>query len=153
MLYFGKEWYKNGCKVNNNNEINEYYNFCEKNLPKWYNENFSIHDSKIIDVKYNDSLIVLTLIYDDCTHQKYEIRFANPTVIEECDLLDSWCISDEIHFVDNFCEFHLMCDTKVQEFYGNLSYFTVKCTEIQIVFKDNYCVINGSAQGTVPCVD
>lgn len=141
MRYFGKEWYRNGCKKENIDGIKEFFDNNEKNLPKWYNENFSIHDSKIIDVNYNDNILVLTLIYDAYNHPEYQIKLYNPTIIDDCELKESWCISNEIYIEKSLCEFHLMCDVKHNERYGNLFYFTVQCSKIEISFCNQNCLI------------
>lgn len=142
MRYFGKEWYLNGCNSENVVGADKFLEYEEKYLPKWYNDEFSIHDSKIINVKQSQDLLEFTLLYDDNNHTEYKIKFFNPEILELCQLKDSFCISDEI-YVENFeCEFHLMCDIKINERYGNLDYFTVKCSKIEIVFGSNICTIN-----------
>lgn len=141
MRYFGKEWYRNGCNSKNVVGVEEYFEYKEKYLPRWYNEDFSIHDSKIIDINYNDSLLVLTLIYDTYDRPEYQIKFYNPIILENCQLKDSWCISNEIYIDNSLCEYHLMCDVNVNERYGNLYYFTVQCSKIEISLNNHNCLI------------
>lgn len=141
MRYFGKEWYRNRYNNENVVETEKYFEYERKHLPEWYNEKFSIHDSKIIDVKYNDSLLVLTLIYDTYDHPEYQIKFYNPIILENCQLKDSWCISDEIYIDNSLCEYHLMCDVNVNGRYGNLYYFTVRCSKIEISLNNQNCLI------------
>ena len=99
MRYFGKEWYRNGCKSENIAGIKEFF---------------------------------------DCSNQ---IKLYKPIIIENCKLKNAWCISDEIYSEKSICEFHLMCDIKVDERYGNLSHFTVKCSTIEISLRNHNCLI------------
>ena len=141
MRYFGKEWYLNGCDNKNVDGVDKFFEYEEKYLPKWYNDKFSIHDSKIVSVKRSQNLLEFTLLYDDYNHTEYKIKFFNPEILELCQLIDSFCISDEIYVENSQCEFHLMCDIKINEIYGNLHYFTVKCSKIEIAFDGNICII------------
>lgn len=139
MRYFGKEWYLNGCNSENVVGADKFFEYEEKYLPKWYNDEFSIHDSKIINVKQSQDLLELTLLYDDNNCTEYKIKFFNFKILELCQLIDSFCISDEIYIENSKCEFHLMCDIKGC---GNLHYFTVKCSKIEIAFDGNICIID-----------
>lgn len=146
MNYFGKEWYLNGCNSEDVVGAKEFMAYEEKHLPKWYKDNFSIHDSKIINVKQSEDLLEFTMLYDDNNHTEYKIKFFNPEILELCQLIDSFCISDEIYVENSHCEFHLMCDIKINETYGNLYYFTVKCSKMEIVFEGNVCIIKSKTK-------
>lgn len=143
MKYFGKEWYYNCC---NNEKGKEYLSYSEKCLPRWYND-FSIHDSKIEKICTDEKAIVLYLIDDDYLRTKYQIILHNPTVIESCNLIGSWCISDEVYIDNGLCEYHLMvdnCDSGKQV----LDYFTVKCSEIEVVYNGkSHFIINNINDG------
>lgn len=92
-----------------------YLDYGKNNLPQWYND-FSFHDSKIIKIKSFDNLMVLDLIADDYKETKYKIKFYNPKIIEECNLLNAWCISNELYLNDNSCEFHLLADEMLKRY-------------------------------------
>lgn len=132
MKYFGKEWYNGQCK--SGMEQYEYLDYEKSTLPKWYTD-FSFHDSKIIKIKSFDNLMVLDLISDDYKKTKYKIKFYNPKVIEECNLTNAWCISNELYFNDNSCEFHLMADvwSDIDDRFSH-EYFTVKCSNIELLY-------------------
>ncbi len=111
-----------------------YLDYGKNNLPQWYND-FSFHDSKIIKIKSFDNLMVLDLIADDYKETKYKIKFYNPKIIEECNLLNAWCISNELYLNDNSCEFHLLADvwSDIDDRFLH-EYFTVKCSNIELLY-------------------
>lgn len=100
-------------------------------LPRWYND-FSFHDSKIINVEEFENSIVLNLEFDDFIHTKYQLKLFNPKIIEYCKLKNSWWLFDEMYINENCFEFHIM----VSDFDDNsiISYFTVKCSDILLIF-------------------
>lgn len=129
LKHFTKEWYVAGCNDSEKNQ--NYIDYMRSHLPRWYND-FSFHDSKIIDVEDFENLIVLNLEFDDFIHTKYQLKLYNPKITEYCKLQNSWWLFDEMYINENSFEFHIM----VSDFDDNsiISYFTVKCSDIQLIF-------------------
>lgn len=129
MKYFTKEWYANGCKDSAKNQ--NYIDYMRSHLPRWYND-FSFHDSIVLDVKEIDNLMILNMEFDDFQHTKYQLKLYDPKIIEYCKLKNSWWLFDELYINENCFEFHIM----VSDFDDNnkISYFTVKCSDILLIF-------------------
>ncbi|MDE6413355.1 MAG: hypothetical protein K2K42_05680 [Eubacterium sp.] len=111
----------------NDKKVQDYLNYEKKFLPKWYNE-FSIHDNIIIQVIKTKDLLILDSVYDDSISTKYQLKFYNPTIIEDCEMENAWCLVDELYINENECEYHLL----VEDSTGNKNYFTVKCSDIEL---------------------
>lgn len=108
-------------------KVQDYLNYEKKFLPKWYNE-FSVHDNIIIQVIKTKDLLILDSVYDDSISTKYQLKFYNPTIIEDCEMENAWCLVDELYINENKCEYHLL----VEDSNGNKNYFTVKCSDIEL---------------------
>ena len=125
MKVFTKEWDLFGKY--SDEKVQDYLSYEKKFLPKWYNE-FSIHDNRIIQVIKTKDLLILDSVYDDSLSTKYQLKFYNPTIIEDCEMENAWCLVDELYINENKCEYHLL----VEDSNGNKNYFTVKCSDIEL---------------------
>ncbi len=144
MKYFTKEWYANGCKDSEGNQ--NYVQYVRKYLPRWYND-FSFHDSKILDVKESDNLMILNMEFDDFQHTKYQLKLYDPKIIEYCKLKNSWWLYDEIYRNNSGFEFHIMVnDFEDSSIYR---YFTAECSDIKLIFMGKTYSIKDSNNETV----
>ncbi|MCH5315084.1 MAG: DUF4085 family protein [Eubacterium sp.] len=127
MKVFTKEWYYYTSAYNG--KTMPYLSYVKENLPRWYSD-FSIHDNQIKKVIRTDNLIILDSVYDDYKSTKYQLKFYNPIVIEDCKMENAWCLCDEVYLTEDGCEYHLL----IQDFNDNnvLNYFTVKCSNIEL---------------------
>lgn len=133
MKFFTKEWYLNACKDSFN--LDELPN---KDLPEWYDD-FNIHDCKIINsLPFNERGEKLTLKLDtsggicraDC------LVFYDYLIKEKCDVLNSFCIADELYRKSNGrYEYHLLLQNFSESDKPVLSYLTVNCKEIILLNK------------------
>ena len=131
MKYFGKESYNGQCK--SGKEQYEYLDYEKSTLPKWYND-FSFHDCLILNMYATDDYIELELTFNNDDIEFY-LRFYSPNIVENCNLIGSWCISDELYLDKNSCEFHLMVHAWSKT--NNrleLEYFTVNCSNIELLY-------------------
>lgn len=128
MKIFTNEWYKSGQKTNE--AVKNYFKYMKNHLPEWYNE-FSVHDNKIKQAVQTENLLILVCSYDDWCSTEYQFIFHKPTIIENCELVNAWCLVDELYISETECEYHL----HVEDSFGNSNYFTVKCSDIE--FKMN----------------
>lgn len=135
MKHFDKKWYNEQCKLmcGLTEEQKEYLDYLHNFLPKWYAD-FSMHDSKILSVDKNNDYIELKLLHD-YGNKEYYLKFYSPNVIENCNLIGSWCISDELYLENNCCEFHLMVHAYSKNTDNlSLEYFTIKCSNMELLF-------------------
>ena len=144
LKYFTKEWYANGCEDSEENQ--NYVQYVQKYLPRWYND-FSFHDSKILDVKEIDNLMILNMEFDDFQHTKYQLKLYDPKIIEYCKLKNSWWLFDELYINENCFEFHIM----VNDFEDSSIYrcFTAECSDIKLIFMGKTYSIKDSNNETV----
>lgn len=145
MKYFNKEWYNNGCRtLEKHKEYTDYQHRC---LPEWYNE-FSIHDDQIKSAVQGENYLIMNLAADDYKHTLYQLKFHNPDIVEQCELINAWCLADELYISDNLCEYHLM----VSNFEDNdiIEYFTVKCSNIELIINGrSFKVFNNLEFGSI----
>lgn len=125
MKFFTKEWYLNGCKDSFTAD-----KIPDENLPKWYN-NFNIHDCKIISSLPRENrgeklILQLDTLGGICRFNC--LVFSDYLIKERCNILDSFCIADELYFKSNGrYEYHLLLQTFSKSGKSLLSYLTVNC--------------------------
>lgn len=54
----------------------------------------------------------------------YEFKFNNPQILESCNMLNSWCVSNEMYVSENGCEDEV------------LSYYAIRCSKIELKMKN-----------------
>lgn len=144
MKFFTKDWYLNECEYSE--KLDEYWKLFElneKHLPKWYNRDFSLHDEQIVNteiITLNNNVKKLVL-YIDCCDEYNEVQyleFENFTIIENCPLIHSYCIADEVYVKENgMFEFHLLLQNFQNENDDNLFYFTISCEKMRCKTKNS----------------
>lgn len=145
MKYFNKEFYLKSCiegciDSNITAAYNKEYNSFKEKLPEWYNEEFTVHDLKIIGVEAvsKDENTKQLILKFDCSGgfmQIDSLTFVNYKIIEDTSLVNTWCIGDEIYVnSDGKFEYHLLIDNPDCYVNGDKSsrlfYFTVVCYDI-----------------------
>lgn len=145
MKYYNREWYLFGCKETA--ETRKYIQYMQENLPRWYND-FSFHDSKILSVEKQKSLMILNMQFDDCKHTKYQLKLHSPNIIECCKLENTWWLCDEIYKTKNSYEFHIMVDWSDDNGEG-WGYFTAECSDIELIFANRTYGIKDSDDKTI----
>lgn len=162
MRYFNEDYYKASAEfaLQENRDydksplkdINEKYNNHVKNHPEWYKK-LSFHDSFIIKAECLSNKFVLTVKYDLRQNLVYKICFYDYEIIENCNLIETTIIYNELYIGDGNNEFHLMVDELVENQYMK-RYFTVKFGKMEIAFGDLvYSVGNGIDESLNPSVD
>ena len=135
MKYYTEDWVYNCMEFNRLNKDKEYHDYSHKYLPDWYNK-FSFHDSGIISVDENSDLMTLNMVFGDINETKYQLRFYNPIIIEECKLENTSWLADELYLTDDGgCEFHFMIDDFTSG-ERELGFFTLRCSRMELIFRD-----------------
>lgn len=131
MKYLEKELYPDQCE--SKKEHSKYLDYSKITLPEWYNE-FSFHDCLILNVYTTDGYIELEIEFEHDDTEFY-LRFFSPQIIENCNLVGCWWISDELYLDKESCEFHLTVDTwsKTNDRLIR-EYFTVKSSNIELLY-------------------
>jgi len=125
-------------------QIDEYRDYKEKYLPEWY-KNFKLHDSHIVNIEYLDDELILTVEHDMFKHPKFQICFYEYKVVEDCDIIDSWIIEDELYINYNENEFHLLVDTTIEN-HNLRAYFTIRFKKMEMIFNDLICTIGDKVE-------
>lgn len=143
MKIFTKEWALFGS--HHDKKVLDYLNYEKTILPKWYNE-FSVHDNQIVEVIRKENVIIFNAEYDDDKHTKYQFILYDPTIIEDCEIDNAWCLYDELYIDNDKCEYHL----SVEDSNGVTSYFTVECSNIELYINGrNYRVFGESNESSI----
>ena len=132
MKNIKKNLHNGQYRLNEEKHIN--LNYAKNNLPEWYNQ-FSFHDCLILNLYTTDDYIELEISFNDENDIEFYLRFYSPNIVENCNLIGSWCISDELYLDKNSCEFHLMVHAWSKT--NNrleLEYFTVNCSNIELLY-------------------
>lgn len=114
--------------------INDNYNKHEQKHPEWY-KRLSFHDSYILNAEYLIDKLVLTVKYAFNDDLMFKICFYDYVIIENCDLLETTIIYDELYLEDKVNEFHLMVDVSMENSYQK-KYFTVRFSKMEIIIDD-----------------
>ncbi len=154
MKYWTNECYNMYCYFRDDEEyflykkqIDEYRDYEKNNIPEWY-RNFRLHDSHIVNAEFLEHKLFLTIEHDMSKHPKYQVCFYNYEVIENCDVIDSWIIVDELYLGQENNEFHLLLDSPVDDDY-NRAYFTVKFKKMEMIFNNLVCSLGDGVDETL----
>lgn len=124
-------------------QLDEYRDYEKNHLPQWYRD-LSLHDNHIIAAEYSEDKLILIIEYASHMHPEYKICFYDFEVLENCDIVNSWIIANELYLEDNGNEFHLLVDTEADNKYTR-AYYTVKFSKMEMIFNDLVCSLGDEA--------
>ncbi len=148
MKNIKKNLHNGQYRLNEEKHIN--LNYAKNNLPEWYNQ-FSFHDCLILNLYTTDDYIELEISFNDENDIEFYLRFYSPNIIENCNLIGGWCISNELYLFENSCELHLIIENCMNKSNNlSLEHFIVSCSNMELLINNkSFKVFNNTEFGSI----